>query len=106
MDLETSYEQKEVLREKILGLKKQEDSFREQFRQKRAELEALVQPITNFNEKVREFWADNFADKESINLYDNETCKLITIKKPEKEVASVETYLPFSVDYEIKDILF
>lgn len=87
--------QSEQLKQLILN----EMSFRKEFRDKRQELEDLVDPITKHVRECRKWWNDNLPnDSEVIVIMDNGTS--LRLVKPKDEVCSVESYLPFGVDFE------
>lgn len=87
-------EQSEKLKQLILN----EMAFRKEFREKRQELENLVSPITKHVKECCKWWEDNLPNAlEIVVLMDNGTSlKLI---KPKLEDCSVESYLPFGVDF-------
>lgn len=75
-----------------------EMSFRKEFREKRDELEDLVDPITKHVRECVKWWEQNLPDTQEIlvNMDDGTSLKLV---KPKMEVCSVESYLPFGVDF-------
>ena len=87
-------EQSEKLKQLILN----EMAFRKEFREKRQELENLVSPITKHVKECCKWWEDNLPNAlEIVVIMDNGTSlKLI---KPKLEDCSVESYLPFGVDF-------
>ena len=87
-------EQSEKLKQLILN----EMAFRKEFREKRQELENLVSPITKHVKECCKWWEDNLPNAlEIVVIMDNGTSlKLI---KPNLEDCSVESYLPFGVDF-------
>lgn len=101
--METNIDDKEIQKElKELILK--EIKLREEFRIQRAKLEALVDPLTKHNTYCVQFWTRNFPRIEELGvIMDNGTS--FKLKRPVKEVASVESHLPFGIDFhEIKII--
>lgn len=88
-------EQSEQLKQLIIN----EMAYRKEFRAKRQELENLVDPITKHVRECRKWWEQNLPNAlEVVVIMDDGTSlKLI---KPKDEVCSVESYLPFGVDYE------
>ena len=88
-------EQSEQLKQLILN----EMAFRKEFRAKRQELENLVEPITKHVRECRKWWEHNLPNAlEVVVIMDNGTS--LKLVKPKDEVCSVESYLPFGVDYE------
>ena len=87
-------EQSKELRQLILN----EMAFRKEFRAKRQELESLVAPITKHVRECRKWWDTNLPNAlEVVVIMDNGTS--LKLVKPKDEVCSVESYLPFGVDY-------
>lgn len=75
-----------------------EIEYRKQWREAVAILQNLVQPITDHNQKCCEFWNEHFADETEITvIMDNNTT--LKIKKPEREVAKQEAFLPYGIDF-------
>ena len=92
-------DKKNELKQLILN----EIAFRSEFKKIRSELEKLVDPISKHNRKCCEFWIKNFPDTEEIVVQmDTATFK---VKRPSKEDCSVETYLPYGMDYTIVDVI-
>lgn len=88
-------EQSEQLKQLILN----EMAFRKEFRAKRQELENLVDPITKHVKECRKWWEKNLPNAlEVVVIMDNGTS--LKLVKPKDEVCSVQSYLPFGVDYE------
>lgn len=88
-------EQSEQLKQLILN----EMAFRKAFRDKRKELENLVDPVTKHVRECRKWWDANLPNAlEVVVIMDNGTS--LKLVKPKDEVCSVESYLPFGVDYE------
>lgn len=75
-----------------------ENAYREEFRRKRKELEDLVQPITNHVEKSCKFWEKNLQGLEEVVIV-MENGLAYKIVKPKIEVCSVESNLPFGIDF-------
>lgn len=87
-------EKSEQLKQLILN----EIAFRKEFRELRAKLESLVDPITNHVENCCQFWKENMPEaQEVIIIMDNGTT--LKIVKPKYEVAKVESYLPYGIDF-------
>jgi len=75
-----------------------EIAFRKEFRETRDRLESLVDPITAHVENCCKFWKENFPEiKEVIAIMNNGTA--LKIVKPKYEVAKIESYLPFGIDF-------
>lgn len=75
-----------------------EMKFREDFRNKRKELEKMVDPISKHVRLCCEWWEKNLPNaKEIAVIMDNGTSLKLT--KPSLEKCSVESYLPFGVDF-------
>ncbi len=73
--------------------------FRRDFRAKRKELEDMVDPITKHVRLCCEWWDKNLPTAlEIVVVMDDGTALKLT--KPKKEPCSVESYLPFGVDFE------
>ncbi len=90
MDKEKSIEFKELIKNEI--------EFRERFRKARAELEALIDPVTKHVRECNRFWNRELPKAEEIVVVmDNGTT--LKIKRPKDEVASCESYLPFGIDF-------
>lgn len=88
-------EQSDTLKELIL----REISLRQNFRQKREELESLVDPITKHVDECCKWWENNLPNvNEVVVIMDNKTT--LRLSKPIKEVCSVESYLPYGIDFE------
>ena len=87
-------ENTEELRQMILT----EMNLREDFRAKRKELERMVDPISKHVRLCCEWWEKHLPNaKEIAVIMDNGTSLKLT--KPTLEKCSVETYLPFGVDF-------
>lgn len=88
-------EQSEKLRQLILN----EIAFRKEFREKRKALEDLVFPITEHVDECCRFWKNVMDDPDEVVVImdDNTTFKLT---KPKNEVCSVQSYLPFGMEYQ------
>jgi hypothetical protein len=88
-------EQSDKLKELIL----REISLRQNFRQKREELESLVDPITKHVVECCKWWENNLPNVyEVVVIMDNKTT--LRLSKPRKEECSVQSYLPFGIDFE------
>lgn len=75
-----------------------EMDFRKEFREKRKELENMVDPISKHVRLCCEWWEKNLPNaKEVAIIMDNGTTLKLT--KPTLEKCSVESYLPFGVDF-------
>ena len=75
-----------------------EIEYRKQWREAVAVLQKLVQPITDHNQKCCEFWNKAFPKETEITvIMDNNT--IFRIKKPEREVAKQEAFLPYGIDF-------
>jgi hypothetical protein len=75
-----------------------EIEYRKQWREAVNVLQKLVQPITDHNQKCCEFWEEHFSDESEITvIMDNNTT--FRIKKPEREVAKQESFLPYGIDF-------
>ena len=74
-----------------------EEYNRAEFRRKRDELEALVDPITEHVRNCYEWWNANLpnADEVVVVMEDGTPFKIL---RPKLEVCKVESYLPFGVD--------
>lgn len=84
----------EELKKMILA----EMQFRKEFRAKKAALEALVDPISRHVKECCKWWDENLPETEElIVLMDDGTS--LKLEKPQKEDCTVETYLPFGVEY-------
>lgn len=93
---------KEEFEKEFKELFKNENHLRDEWRELRAQMEALVQPITNHIEACNKFWAKHCgeADEVLIMITLKGTKSAVSVMKPKKEVASIETYLPFGIDYQ------
>jgi len=90
MDKEKSIEFKQLIKNEI--------EFRERFRKARAELEALIDPVTKHVRECNRFWNRELPRAEEIVVVmDNGTT--LKIKRPKDEVARCESYLPFGIDF-------
>jgi hypothetical protein len=90
MNKETTTELKQLILNEM-GLRKE-------FREKRKELEDLVSPISKHVRECCEWWENNLPNsQEIVIIMDNKTSLKLT--KPTLEKCSVESYLPFGVDY-------
>ena len=90
MNIEKSKELKQLLLNEM--------AFRNEFREKRKELEALVSPISKHVKDCCKFWAQNLPNvEEIIIMMDNGTS--LKLVKPKLEDCSVESYLPFGIDF-------
>lgn len=90
------------IQEQFKALFHKENELRDEFIQKRNELEALIQPITNHVKDCNDWWSKHFGDDVSeiifiINYQGKK--KGVRVLKPVKEVATIETYLPYGIDY-------
>ena len=75
-----------------------EIAFRKEFREKRQELENLVSPISKHVKECCKFWAENLSEAEEVLvMMDNGTS--LKLVKPKLEDCSVESYLPFGIDF-------
>ena len=83
---------------KLKQLLLNELSFREKFKAKRKELEDMVHPITNHVVECCNWWEINIPKAEEIivTMDNGTTLKLV---KPKMEMCSVESYLPYGVDF-------
>ena len=73
-------------------------NLREDFREKRKQLESLVDPISKHVRLCCEWWEKNLPNaKEVAVIMDNGATLKLT--KPSLEKCSVESYLPFGVDF-------
>ena len=87
-------ENAEELKKMILN----EMNLREDFREKRKQLESLVDPISKHVRLCCEWWEKNLPNaKEVAVIMDNGATLKLT--KPSLEKCSVESYLPFGVDF-------
>lgn len=88
-------QQTEKLKQLILN----DMAFRKEFRAKRQELENMVDPITKHVKECCKWWEQNLPNvlEVVVVMDDNTALKLV---KPKNEVCSVETYLPFGMDYQ------
>lgn len=83
---------------KLLEFKKEEARLLNEFRSARAILERLVSDVSKHNRKFNDFWdmhydhADELLVRDPINTFE-----YYLINRPEREEASIETYLPFTV---------
>jgi len=80
-------------------LMKNEIEFRKEFRKKRKKLEDMVQKIQNHINKCNQFWDEHFdcdAEKFIVTMKNK---KSYEIGRPDKEKCSVESFLPFGIDY-------
>ena len=76
-----------------------EMAFRTEFRAKRQELENLTTPITKHVRECCNFWVQHLSSAEEIIvMMDNGTSLKLT--KPKVEECSVESYLPYGIDFE------
>lgn len=75
-----------------------EMAFRKEFREARAKLESLVEPITKHNKECCKWWSLNLPNAEEIVVIMNDGTSL-KIVKPKLEDCSVESYLPFGIDF-------
>jgi hypothetical protein len=88
-------EQSKQLKKLIL----KEIAFRKEFRAKRQELENLVNPITKHVRECCKWWDANLPNAlEVVVIMNNGTS--LKLVKPKEELCSVESYLPFGIDYE------
>ena len=77
----------------------QEIEFRNAWREALDKLNSLVDPISKHNRKCCEFFNNHLPNaQEIIMVMDNETT--LKIIAPKMEVAYVETYLPYGIDFE------
>ena len=75
-----------------------EMDLRKEFREIRKELENMVDPISKHVRLCCEWWEKNLpTEKEVAIIMDNGTTLKLT--KPTLEKCSVESYLPFGVDF-------
>lgn len=74
-----------------------EMELRRKWREAKAVLENLVDPITEHNNNCCKWWNENATNKEEIIV--TGTRINLKINKPKLEAASVETYLPYGIDY-------
>lgn len=75
-----------------------EIEYRKKFRDARAVIEELVSPITRHNRECCQFWSQFFPEAdEVVIIMDNGDC--VKIVRPTLEECSVETYLPFGIDF-------
>ena len=87
-------EKAEELKKMILN----EMNLREDFREKRKQFESLVDPISKHVRMCCEWWEKNLPNaKEVAVIMDNGATLKLT--KPSLEKCSVESYLPFGVDF-------
>lgn len=81
-----------------------EMAFRKEFRKKREELENLVSPITRHVKECCKFWNENFPETEEVVvIMDHGTSLKLT--KPKLESCSVESYLPFGIEFSELEII-
>lgn len=85
-------EKSEELKKMILD----EMKFREDFRNKRKELEEMVSPISKHVRLCCEWWEENLPNAKEITVIMNNGTTL-KLTKPTLEKCSVESYLPFGV---------
>lgn len=84
--------------QKLKQLTLNEIDFRKKWRNAVSVLQNLVQPVTNHNQECCEFWNANLPNETEITIiFDNNTT--LKIKKPEREVATQEAYLPYGIDF-------
>lgn len=89
-----------VLKVQIL----KEIALRKEFREKRKELEDMVDPISRHVRLCCEWWDKNLPKaKEVTVIMDNGTTLRLT--RPTLEKCSVESYLPFGVDFEECEVI-
>jgi hypothetical protein len=90
MTVENSKELKKMILDEI--------KFRDEFRAKRQELEKMVDPISKHVRLCCEWWERNLPNTKEIivNMDNGDTLKLT---RPTLEKCSVESYLPFGVDF-------
>ena len=75
-----------------------EIAFRKEFMEKRQEVENLVSPISKHVKECCKFWAENLSEAEEVLvMMDNGTS--LKLVKPKLEDCSVESYLPFGIDF-------
>lgn len=92
------------MKQEIKKLILNEIEFREQFRKKRKELEDMVSPISKHVKDCCKWWNINLPNAlEVMVVMDNGTSLKLT--KPKSEDCSVETYLPFGVDFEECEVI-
>lgn len=85
--------------EELKQLTLQEIEYRTKWRAAVAVLQSLVQPVTDHNQRCCEFWQEHLPESEEVVvLMDNLTT--YKIKKPEREVATQEAFLPYGIDFE------
>lgn len=76
-----------------------EIELREQFKEAKAKLETLIQPLSDHNLDCVRLWQELFDSDTSgiIVMMDNGLC--LEVKQPVRELASVETYMPYGMDF-------
>ena len=90
IDKEKTQELKQLILDEI--------NFRDEFRYAKDKIESLVSPITKHNRKCCLWWDKNLPDvNEIIVVMDNKTT--LKLVKPVIEECSVESYLPYGVDF-------
>lgn len=72
---------------------------------KRAELEALVQPITDHVQECVNWWRENLPNTKEIIVIMNDNGTSLKIRRPDLEVCSVQSHLPFCIDFEQLDLI-
>ena len=84
---------------------KNEITLREEFRQKRKELESMVNKIHNHIGQCNQFWEkylETDVEKFIVIMKDN---KSYEIGRPDKERCKVESFLPFGIDYKNASVI-
>jgi len=89
---------KPAIAQELKQLTLDEIEYRKKFKKALKELNDLVSPITKHNRKCCEFFAKHLPDaQEIVVIMDNNiTYKIVA---PKLEECSVETYLPYGIDY-------
>lgn len=81
------------------ALFKREIELRKQFREKRKELEDMVQIIQDHVGQCNQFWHKHIPDDIESFVVVRKNGKSFKVNPPDKDKCFVESYLPFGIDY-------
>lgn len=96
MDKEQSIELKQLILNEI--------AYRKEFKELRDKLNEMSSPITKHNRECCVWWSNNLKNvEEVVVIMDNGTS--LKIVKPKLEECSVETYLPYGIDFTECDVI-
>lgn len=89
--------------DKLEELIQREEELKTLFRQQREALEALVQPITDHVRECMEFWTEDLGNPVGAMFVDIDENIAIKLVPPDFKRCSVETFLPFGINYSKED---